>query len=80
MIPFRFITRITSTLIFALLLMTILNCGDEVTDPGGGSGGGDDTTKHDPDIIPPQTITDPVLTYSLDDRAAYLEWPAPWDD
>lgn len=80
MTPLRFITKSAATLLFPVLLALILNCGDDVTDPGGGSGGGNDTTGPNPDVTPPQTITDLSLTYSLEDKAASLEWSAPWDD
>jgi hypothetical protein len=77
----RSVIKAALVFLFSLLLAVILNCSNKVTDPGGdGSGGGNDTTGPNPDITPPQTIAQLSLTYSLDDKAAYVEWSAPWDD
>jgi hypothetical protein len=80
MIPSRFISRFTITLIFALLLITIQNCSNEIIEPDPDPGGKNDTTGPGSDLTPPQSITDLSMNYSLDDRAAYLEWTAPSDD
>jgi len=66
--------------LLSFFVAAVLSCGDNVTEPVGNNGGGGDTTETEPDVLPPQPITDLSMIYSLDDAAAHLEWTAPWDD
>jgi hypothetical protein len=65
-------------LVLVILTTLIVSCGDDpvprITDPG------DSDTTNPGDTTPPQPVSDPVLTYSLSEEQAFLEWTAPADD